>query len=462
MKKTMKRDLVVSSNDLMEAKYDLTLWQKRVFMYMVSRIGREDVDFTMQRIYISDLRNFFGAKGGKEYEVIRRIPGELFNKEMRIPYFTEAGHKRWLRKRIVTDITEPDDLSEENNYIEMRFHSDLKPYLLELSSRFSKYDIRNILDLGSVYSFRMFEILKSRHELMKAQNAAHHGVTTIELVLDELKEILNVEEKYKLYADFKRFVLDRARVEMEIYCDITFTVEERKQGKKVAVLIFKVKENNPKWKALRLPETHVEPHFPKVKLADDLAEVLVKGWGVTATIFEELLATYSETRIREAMELTKRAKRANKVKDNIAGYFVEAVKKGYTDQDLKLEKRKKAAQEQLDKLDQINKELYNFEGIRLQKINESIRDLVTKDPSIRENAIHSVKQNPFFVDYIAKNYGGQPTTDDFRADAHLRNEVINAIYIDQRMSFLQIEAEFLPKIESLKRQIQSLKQQPIG
>jgi plasmid replication initiation protein len=455
MKKPVKRDLVVSSNDLLEAKYDLTLWQKRVFMYMVSRIGRDDVDFNMQRIYISDLRNFFGEKGGgKEYEVIRRIPGELFEKEMRIPYMSEMGHKRWLRKRILTEITEPDDNEEENNYIEMRFHSDLKPYLLELSSRFSKYDIRNILNLGSVYSFRMFEILKSRHELLKSKKAVYNGATSIELVLEELKEILNVDEKYKLYGDFKRYVLDKASDELAKYCDIKFVVEERKQGKRVSSLVFYVSDNNPDWTTLKLPQYSQVPVPMQVQPPDDLVELLVKGWGVTANIFSELIAAYPEAQIREAVELTKRAKRANKVKDNIAGYFVEALKKGYIDQDLKVEKRKKVQSEQADKIGQLNKEIFALEEERQKKVNDRIRDLIAQSPEIREKAIQSVTQNPFFADYIAKNFKGTPSTEDFRADEQLRNEVINAIYLDQKVSFLQIEAEFLPKIEELKKQMQ--------
>ena len=58
--------LVVTSNDLVLAKYNFSLWQKRVFNYFVSQIDKDAREFMMQRVYVSDLIRFFNAGDGKE------------------------------------------------------------------------------------------------------------------------------------------------------------------------------------------------------------------------------------------------------------------------------------------------------------------------------------------------------------------------------------------------------------
>ena len=54
------KKIVVTSNDLIHAKYTFTLWQKRVFVYMVSQINSfEDKEFQIHKMYIKDLMQFF-------------------------------------------------------------------------------------------------------------------------------------------------------------------------------------------------------------------------------------------------------------------------------------------------------------------------------------------------------------------------------------------------------------------
>ena len=60
-----------------------------------------------------------------------------------------------------------EDKEEDNAYIELKFNDDLKPHLLDLKQLFSQYNIQNIIYLRSVYSFKMYEWIKSNAYLGK-------------------------------------------------------------------------------------------------------------------------------------------------------------------------------------------------------------------------------------------------------------------------------------------------------
>lgn len=126
------KTLVVSSNNLVEAKYNFTLWQKRIFVYMVSQINIFDQDFRLEKFYIKDLMKFFGVKSKEDYATIRKVPEELYQASMKTPYKTGQGFKRWKEVRIISQFTRPEDREEDNAYIELKFNDDLKPHLIQL------------------------------------------------------------------------------------------------------------------------------------------------------------------------------------------------------------------------------------------------------------------------------------------------------------------------------------------
>ena len=93
-------------------------------------------------------------------------------------------------------------------YIELKFNDDLKPMLLELKKLFNKYDIKNIIPLRSVFSFRIFELLKQ-----------YESIGHREIRLEHLKEMLGIENKYSLYANFKRKVILQAQKDLVVSQD---------------------------------------------------------------------------------------------------------------------------------------------------------------------------------------------------------------------------------------------------
>ncbi len=453
--------LVVTSNDLVLAKYNFSLWQKRVFNYFVSQIDKDAREFMMQRVYVSDLIRFFNAGDGKEvYDIITNIPKQLYNLSLKIPYVTEEGFHRYGEMRIVTRYTKPEDREPGNAYIEFKFNDDLKPHLLELKRRFSKYDLHNIVGLQSTHSIRMFEILKSYE---------YQGEVRLEV--EYLKTVLELGDKYKLYADFRRYVIDRSKEDLEKYCDISFDYREIKKSRKVDEIHFTIKRHHATQPEnfSADEETLDEPTSSADRagrggMGEKLSEVMgqlltrVNGWwGVSEAEFLKRTKGKTADDVETAIDFTKEKIKEGKA-NNPAGIFLEALTKGFktyrqhhAGKQAQNREQKKAQQAQLERLkkeyDTLCEELANT-------INQQIRHLVEQDPSVTERAIAQVTTQFEATKraHLVKN----KTVEDFRQNPILRDAVIETIKKMFQQTFMPLEQRYTIRIEELKQQMQRI------
>ena len=120
----------------------------------------------------------------------------------------------------------------DDNYIEVAFYENIKPFYLKLRKLFELGNATELLNLNSKNSIKMYEILKP---------AKTNKIYNIKI--ERLKELLHLNNEYKLYADFKRKVLLYTQQMLKQKTDIYFEFEEIKIGKKVDSLNIIIFEN---------------------------------------------------------------------------------------------------------------------------------------------------------------------------------------------------------------------------
>lgn len=403
----LKNKLVISSNDLVHAKYDFTLWQKRVFVYAISQIEKDEKEFQPIRMNVVDIIKFFKAsRGVGSYNAILETPKSL-NRTIEVPYLSSDGFRRIGHINLLAEYTLPSEQEESNQYIEILFNNKLKPHLLELKEKFLKYDISNIIDLQSTYSFRMFEILKS-YEYKKS----------VELEVDYLKEILDIKDKYANYGEFKKYIIEKAKKDLRDFCDISFEYEEIKapKSKKVVAILFNIfksevsKEHNKQPQKTKNTEVNAfaqakasEQEVDKLdKLFLEFSPIVVSDFGVSPTAFVRLLSEYTEGEVIQAVELTKLEKTKGKVQ-NIAGFFVEALKNGYKNPKESVKKKENEKKTKLDALNKtINEKQSRVEEAKRQESERKkaiIKRLVQEESPIIHQAIEDIKNSMFHKSY---------------------------------------------------------------
>lgn len=263
--------IIRKSNQLVEGKYNFTIWETRVFTKMLTLISKDDADFHEYRIFLKDVVQDFELKDKNAYSWIKKGAEGLAKREIRVIRQTPEGEKEFLT-HIAVGV---ESFVNDGNYVDLSFHPKMKPFLLQLQSQFLMYDVENIIKLQSFYSIRIYELLKQYERIGKRS-----------ISVQELKEMLAIEDKYSHYGHFKKRIIQQAQDDLEKSTDISFTFAEVKHGRQVVSITFFIKS---KKKAVSLlPESGVGLLTPKKELFNKIVNL----HGASESTFEGWLTTY--------------------------------------------------------------------------------------------------------------------------------------------------------------------------
>lgn len=432
--------LVTKSNDLVEARYHFSIWETRVFTKLVSLIQPGDEDFKKYKLQIRDLVSFFGVNDNDAYVKIKAVPDNLLKKVVTIPY-TENGEERFLKTGLIAQASIP---KKKEGYIELSFHPDLKPYLLQLKRTFLSYDIRNVLKISSVYSIRIYELLKQ-----------YEKIGYREFDIDTLKVILGVSDKYKLYGHFKSRIILKAQEDLKQHTDICFSFTEIKAGRKVIAILFEINTNTD----IQIAETATESEADTV-LKAEIEEILL-AWNITqktvGKYFKNHPLVYLKERIQYVVNQQElKAKREEKI-ENLAAYFNFVVQQkdlvDYVEEEKKVQqKRSRTAKEIATQKKQVKTEVVQLKRAMEQKEQLYVKTLFEKDAELKAEVLKQARTNSplFYADASKSN------EDYFQKNPLFRAAVFTIVKQKNKKDFAAIRKEFLPKIKALEQQLKLL------
>lgn len=219
----MKNSLVVKSNDLIQARYNLSLNEQKIILYAVSKLDREKEKFNIISLNIREFAELLSTTQ-ERYTEIKDIVRELRAKEVIIK--TE-------RAEIIAGWLSSIEYIRDTGTIELEFSEKLIPYLLQLKEKFTRYQLKNILNLSGKYSIRLYELLKQ-----------YEKISTREFKLEEIKRILFCEDMYKDFRNFDRVVLKVAKEEINEHTDINISYEKIKTGRRITSILFKIESKD--------------------------------------------------------------------------------------------------------------------------------------------------------------------------------------------------------------------------
>ena len=177
---------------------------------------------------------------------------------------------------------------------------------MELKEKFTSYQLENVVRLNSVYSIRIYELLKQYERIRKRK-----------LTLEELRYFLGIEkDKYKQYGHLKNKVLLVAQKEINKKTDIQFTFNEIKTGRKVTGFEFDIKSSTEE-------EKHsIEPTIDSLNLEEDTIKTQLEALGVPADKITTIMAEFNEEQIRQNIDYA--LKRKTKIK-HLSNYVIKAI-----------------------------------------------------------------------------------------------------------------------------------------
>lgn len=389
--------LIRKANELVEARYKFDIWETRVFAYMLTLIRHNDVDFREYEINAGDIvKEFKLHDSGLVYDSIKAAGEKLLDKKVGIIRTTEDGRKEQFTTHLVASTATPE---EKGDYIKLSFHPALKPFLLELKERYLVYDIRNILSLTSIYSVRLFELLKQYQKIGKRRFS-----------VDELRMLLSIDpDEYLLYGHFKGLI-KRAEKDLEKHTDIYFTFEEEVIKRKVMFITFFIFENAKNQRAkLNTSEsseilvvkaendstTDLDRIFEQVK--KHVSKAKVKKW----------ISEVSITQIDNAINYTKQHISAGNKVVNIGGFLNTMV---YTPNLYnKYTLPSKVVNSQVVHMGRaVNLEKIEIKRTELRKLTEQYRLIAQElengyfanDPFFKDRIMSKVQNHPYYKRHL--------------------------------------------------------------
>lgn len=244
MRKEIKKKLATLSIGFLEAKYNLTLWELRLFVEVLQQVGKNDKNLKGYRLYYKDISIKYGKDRGKNYIYIREASQSLLRKVAHFNYTTEGGTERTFSAVLFSGAYTPENWKEEEElmYIDFEINPELKETFIQWQKIYQVYGNTNILRLRSKFAVRIYQILKS-YSWQDSESII------VELSVAELREKVLIDDngeptnQYKAYAVFKKNVIFQAQKELEEHMDIVFNFEEIKRGRRINAIRFYVHKN---------------------------------------------------------------------------------------------------------------------------------------------------------------------------------------------------------------------------
>ncbi len=338
------------SNFLIGAKYKSSLLENKILAVSLTKVRKDESGQLISTVTASELKKYMKKTNGSFYDQLYSCADNLTNRQ--IVMEDRENHKFMILNIVQTALY-------DNGKFTIKYNSDLEKYLYGLQQNFTKLSLPVMMSFKSVYSFRLYELLKSKayypRDKKQAENLFRITFSLSELKLDlgavnssydRVQRVLKgsspdydkaveaaKEKTFARWGDFKDRVIDVAVNEInsmpEACMNVSYELGKAGRGGKVYEVSFIVKLTSGITELVE-SEVVIAPvvtaDMGVVELIDDLLEnedMRVKDIKAIAVAAENDFEL-----VKNAYEIYQK----QKVKAaNFTGWMIAAIKNGYKD-----------------------------------------------------------------------------------------------------------------------------------
>lgn len=233
------KQLIAKDNKLISASYSLGIPEQRlIFLAIIeAREQKQLIDARgVLQIRAKSYQEQFKVEKHTSYDALKSATSGLFDAHFEYEDIHEKTGKlarhvlRWVQKISYIDAA---------GMVELQFTDAVIPLITRLSEQYTEYELKQVSELQSEYSIRLYELMMQWKAIGK----------TNRISVDDLRRKLGVEpEQYKKMNNFKARVLDHAVNQINEHTDIQAEYDQHKDGRTIAgfTFKFKVKKNKEK------------------------------------------------------------------------------------------------------------------------------------------------------------------------------------------------------------------------
>lgn len=228
----MKNELVVKDNVLINASYNLEVTEQRLIMLAIITARESGQGITADsklEIHASDYASRFGVSNEGAYWALKTAVINLFERQFSFKEADKKGNIGTVKSRWVSRIKYIDTTAT----LEVTFAPDVVPLITRLEQHFTSYQLKQVTQLKSKYSIRLYELLIAWREIGKVP----------QIELSDFREKLGIDaDEYVRMSDFKVRVLEPSIKQINEHTDIIVTYEQHKKGRTITGFSFRFKQ----------------------------------------------------------------------------------------------------------------------------------------------------------------------------------------------------------------------------
>lgn len=213
---------VVMSNALIKGKSNLSLNELKLLRLAIMQIVKEQQDFQTYTVNIIDLAKMLDISRQYIYREADTITTHIMQEIVFVGSHDDLK-KPWKKFQWVSAC------KYESGTLTIRLNDELKPYLLGLSKLYTQYVLSDIICLKSVYSIRLYELIR---QSMMYQKVYADKTATVYLSIEDIRTATDTADKYEKFSMFRARVIDSAIKEIreKIGYNITYTVKKKSRS----------------------------------------------------------------------------------------------------------------------------------------------------------------------------------------------------------------------------------------
>ena len=234
----LKNNLIVKSNQVIEASYTLTTIEQRLILSAIAQVpkGEEISDDVLYPLTTKNLVKL-GGDGKASHKEFKDAVNRLYERSIVLRDGDESDSFRWIQEKVF----------KESTVAFIRFSKPILPFLSNLKAEFTKYLESDIVGMSSPYSIRFYELIMQYRSIGKR-----------EISLEDLRWMFQLQNKYPVWADLKKRVIDQATKEINEHSPYNLTIEPKRTGRKITSIVLKFQDK----KVLKTPrESSNNPLF---------------------------------------------------------------------------------------------------------------------------------------------------------------------------------------------------------
>lgn len=290
---------ICKSNALIEASYTLSVAEQRIILACIAQIdhGSPVTDQVIYSVPVASIAKVICSCSKSIYKELHEAVHKLRQRVVSI----ELAPNKTLEARWVQSIV----YREQEGVIDLRFNKDMLPFLAGLKEPFARYNFSDVARMTSTYSLRLFEML-----------VRYTSIGSRDIALVDLRKWLQLNDKYALMADLRRYVIEPAISQINKHSPLQVRYEFKRNCRKITHLHFIIghKQVPAAGAQLVLETPRFEPYegMTEQLFAYDPAQAL-DGPEAMAVFIADALDTGDTAYMAKAMRVVARAKGMNEL-----------------------------------------------------------------------------------------------------------------------------------------------------